>query len=196
MANVYTSLHANIGVWQGVATGHGVPKLSPGTTCSTFLRPAGRPPLKQPYGCFWGGPPTGCAACGHLLPHWTPHAVRLRVKFGVGMAKQGVRGDGGGSDAVALLCDARSVVGWVGGGVHDGGDGFQVVQAAVGGWVSRGANDGEGRPVGQLLGNAMERDCGGRWDGFVVMGVGEKGNGVYSKNMNYLQKIPEIKKFK
>jgi hypothetical protein len=34
----------------------------------TLLRPAGGPPLKQPFGC------------GRLLPIWTPHAIRLWAK--------------------------------------------------------------------------------------------------------------------
>jgi hypothetical protein len=42
-----------------------------------FFRPAGRPSLKQPNGCFRGGAPTGRAAYCHLLPLWTPDAVRL-----------------------------------------------------------------------------------------------------------------------
>jgi hypothetical protein len=33
--------------------------------------------MKQPYNCFEGGLPAGRAACGRLLPLWTPLAVRL-----------------------------------------------------------------------------------------------------------------------
>jgi hypothetical protein len=47
--------------------------------CPTLLRPAGGPLLKRPEGCFRGGPPKGWAACGRLLPLWTPHAIRLRI---------------------------------------------------------------------------------------------------------------------
>jgi hypothetical protein len=43
-----------MGVWQGVANGHGLPKISLGPPCSIPLRPAGGPPLKLPYGCFKG----------------------------------------------------------------------------------------------------------------------------------------------
>jgi hypothetical protein len=57
--------------------GHGLPKVSPGPPCPTFLRPAGGPPLKWSYNCFRAALPAGHAACGRLLPLWTPHAVRL-----------------------------------------------------------------------------------------------------------------------
>jgi hypothetical protein len=33
--------------------------------------------LKRPYVRFKGSPPAKQAACGHPLPLWTPHAVRL-----------------------------------------------------------------------------------------------------------------------
>jgi hypothetical protein len=53
--------------------GHGLPKVSLGST-----RPnPSEQPLKRPYSCFRGGPPTEQAACGHLLSFWTPQAVRL-----------------------------------------------------------------------------------------------------------------------
>jgi hypothetical protein len=52
-------------------------KFHLGLPCPTFLRPAGMPPLKWPYGCFKGGLPARRAACGRLLPLLTPHAVRL-----------------------------------------------------------------------------------------------------------------------
>jgi hypothetical protein len=52
-----------------------------GPPCLTLLRPAGRPPLKQPYGGFRGGPPTGRAAYGHLLPLGTPYPVRLCLHY-------------------------------------------------------------------------------------------------------------------
>jgi hypothetical protein len=55
-----------MGVRQGVAMDF--LKFHPGPPCPTLLRPAGGPPLKQP---------AGQAACGRLLPLWTPHAVRL-----------------------------------------------------------------------------------------------------------------------
>jgi hypothetical protein len=64
-----------MGVWQGVAMVS--LKFHPGPPCSAFPRPTGGPPLKRPYSCFRGGPLAGRAACGHLLPLWTPHAVRL-----------------------------------------------------------------------------------------------------------------------
>jgi light-regulated signal transduction histidine kinase (bacteriophytochrome) len=34
-----------------------------------------------PYSHFRGGPLVGLAACSHLLPLWTPHAVRLCMPF-------------------------------------------------------------------------------------------------------------------
>jgi hypothetical protein len=55
---------------------HGLLKVSSGP-CSTLLRPAGRPPLTWPYGCFRGGPPAEWSACSRFQPFWTPHAVRL-----------------------------------------------------------------------------------------------------------------------
>jgi hypothetical protein len=56
-------------------------KVHPDLPCSTLLRLAGRSPLKRLiasrlYGRFRGGPPTGWAACGRLLPPRTPRAVR------------------------------------------------------------------------------------------------------------------------
>jgi hypothetical protein len=57
--------------------GHGLPKVHQGPACPTLLLPAGGPPLKQPYGCFRGCPPTRRKACGCLLPLRTPHAVRV-----------------------------------------------------------------------------------------------------------------------
>jgi hypothetical protein len=50
-----------MGEWQGVA----IDSLNfhPGPPCPTLLCPAGR------------------AACGHLLPFWTPYAVRLWLTF-------------------------------------------------------------------------------------------------------------------
>jgi hypothetical protein len=62
-------------VWQGVAMDS--LKFYPGLPCSTFLRPAGGPPLKWLYGHFGGGPSTERAACGCLLPLWTLHVKRL-----------------------------------------------------------------------------------------------------------------------
>jgi hypothetical protein len=52
-------------------------KFYMGPPCPNLLRPVDGPPLKRPYGCFWGNPSTGRAACGRLLPFWTPRAVRL-----------------------------------------------------------------------------------------------------------------------
>jgi hypothetical protein len=42
-----------------------------------LLRPSGRTSLKRYHGCFKDGTPAGRAACGRLLPLWTPHAVCL-----------------------------------------------------------------------------------------------------------------------
>jgi hypothetical protein len=55
-----------MGIWQGVAMDS--LKFHPGPLCRTLLRPAGGIPPKRP---------TGQVACSHLLPFWTPHAVRL-----------------------------------------------------------------------------------------------------------------------
>jgi hypothetical protein len=41
-----------MGVWPGVAMDS--LKFHLGPPCPTLLRPAGRPPLKRPYGCFKG----------------------------------------------------------------------------------------------------------------------------------------------
>jgi hypothetical protein len=67
-----------IGVWQGVAMDS--LKFQPGQPCFTLIRPAGETPLKGPCGRFRGGPPTLWAACGLLLPLWTPHAICLRLQ--------------------------------------------------------------------------------------------------------------------
>jgi hypothetical protein len=69
------SSYLAMGVWQGVAMDS--LKFYPGPPCPTFIHRAGRPHLKRPNCRFRGGPPTGRAAFGCLLPHWTPHAVRL-----------------------------------------------------------------------------------------------------------------------
>jgi hypothetical protein len=65
--------------WEGMAMDS--IKFHPDPTCPTLLRPAGGPPLKRPYDHFRGGLPAGRVACGHLLPLWTPHAVRLCFHF-------------------------------------------------------------------------------------------------------------------
>jgi hypothetical protein len=39
--------------------------------------PAGGSPLIRPCGNFRGGLPAGQVACGHLLPPWTPPALRF-----------------------------------------------------------------------------------------------------------------------
>jgi hypothetical protein len=57
--------------------GHGLPWVSLGLALPNPLRPAGRPSLKRRYGHFRGGLPTGRAACGRVLPFWTPHAICL-----------------------------------------------------------------------------------------------------------------------
>jgi hypothetical protein len=48
----------------------------PGPPCPTLLHPVGRPPLNWSYGRLWSG---GRAACGLLLPPWTPHATRVCI---------------------------------------------------------------------------------------------------------------------
>jgi hypothetical protein len=55
-----------MGVWHGVAIDS--LKFHPGMPYLTLLRPAGGPPLEQPYGHFRGG---------RHLPLWTPYALRL-----------------------------------------------------------------------------------------------------------------------
>jgi hypothetical protein len=67
--------YGNIGVWQGVTMDFLKYHYSP--PCPTVLCLAGGPPLKQPYGLSKDGLPTGQAACGRLLPFWTPHTMRL-----------------------------------------------------------------------------------------------------------------------
>jgi hypothetical protein len=59
-----------IGVWQGLAMDS--LKFHVGPPWPTFLRPADELPLKRPHGCYRGGPRAGRAACGRLLPLWTP----------------------------------------------------------------------------------------------------------------------------
>jgi hypothetical protein len=68
----------DLGVRHGIAMDS--LKFHPGPPCPTFGRPAGEPPLKRPYIRFRGGLLAGRAACGHLLPLWTPHAVRVRME--------------------------------------------------------------------------------------------------------------------
>jgi hypothetical protein len=68
-----------MGVWEGVSMDS--LQFHPGPPCFTLLRPAGGPPLKQPYGCFRRGLPAGRKACGHLLLLWTPYAGRLWKGF-------------------------------------------------------------------------------------------------------------------
>jgi hypothetical protein len=73
--DLFISSECFMSVWQGMAMDS--MKYHLGPPCLTLLRPAGAPPLKQPYVHFTGSPPAGQAACGHLLPLWTPHAIRL-----------------------------------------------------------------------------------------------------------------------
>jgi hypothetical protein len=54
----------------GVATDF--PRHYQGLPCPTLLNSAVGPPLKQPIGHRRGSLPTGWAACGCLLPLWTP----------------------------------------------------------------------------------------------------------------------------
>jgi hypothetical protein len=56
-------------------------KFPLGLPCPTFLYPAGGSLPKWPYSYFRGGPSARQAACGHLLPLWTPHTVRLWAKL-------------------------------------------------------------------------------------------------------------------
>jgi hypothetical protein len=65
-----------MGVWQGVA-------MDPGPSCPTLLCPVGGPPLKWPYSHFRNGQSAGQAACSHLLPTWTPHAVPQYFERGI-----------------------------------------------------------------------------------------------------------------
>jgi hypothetical protein len=55
--------------------GHGLPKVSFGPPCPTLKRPAGGPLLKQPDGCFRGGPPIRRVALAIFFPlvHPTPY---------------------------------------------------------------------------------------------------------------------------
>jgi hypothetical protein len=66
-----------MGVWQGVAMDS--LEFHPGLSCTTLLHPVGGLPLIRHYSLFRGDPPADQAACGRLLPFWTPHAVRLCV---------------------------------------------------------------------------------------------------------------------
>jgi hypothetical protein len=65
-----------MGVWQGVAMDslkyHRGPP-DPSTSC-------GRATTETAYSHFMGGPPAGRAACGCLLPVWTPHAMYACAK--------------------------------------------------------------------------------------------------------------------
>jgi hypothetical protein len=51
----------------------------------TLLRPAGRPPLKQPHGRFRGGPPAERATSHLHIPRRTPMIANVhRAKVGEG----------------------------------------------------------------------------------------------------------------
>jgi hypothetical protein len=54
-------------------------KFHLGLPCPAFPCPAGRPPLKRPYGSFRDCSPTDQVAYDHLLPLWTPHVVRISL---------------------------------------------------------------------------------------------------------------------
>jgi hypothetical protein len=69
-----------LGVWQGMAMDS--LKFHPGPPCPTLPRLAGEPTQKRPNGRFMGGLAARRASCGHLLPIWTPHAVRLCLTDG------------------------------------------------------------------------------------------------------------------
>jgi hypothetical protein len=57
--------------------GHGLSKLSLGPAMPKSSTPRGRAtPETALWLCFRGSPPSEQAACGHLLPPWTPQAVR------------------------------------------------------------------------------------------------------------------------
>jgi hypothetical protein len=72
---VFAADMKGMGVWQGVAMD--LLQFHPGSPCLAILCSAGGSPLKQAYGCFRGGTPTGLSTCGQLLPFWTPLVVRL-----------------------------------------------------------------------------------------------------------------------
>jgi hypothetical protein len=55
---------------------HGLPKVSCGPTMPDPYMPCGRATPQMALRPFGGGPSTGWAACGRLLPPWIPHAVR------------------------------------------------------------------------------------------------------------------------
>jgi hypothetical protein len=71
--------------------GHGFPKVSPGAAILKPLTPCGRATperLKQPYGCFRGGPPTGeqpAAVVSHF-GHPTPCAYGKRRRWPEGVS--------------------------------------------------------------------------------------------------------------
>jgi hypothetical protein len=71
----HNELERGMGVCQGVATDS--LKYHPGLPCPTFLRSESGPPLKGPYDRFMGGPHARRLTCSHLLPLWTPRAVRI-----------------------------------------------------------------------------------------------------------------------
>jgi hypothetical protein len=60
----------SMGVWQGVAKDY--LKYEPGPPCPTLLLPT-----SMPHSHFRGSLPEGRAACGHLLPLRTSHAISL-----------------------------------------------------------------------------------------------------------------------
>jgi hypothetical protein len=66
------------GVWQGVAMDS--LKFHQGPPCPYPSKPCEWATPERPFGLLRGGPIARRAACGRLLPHWTPHAVRLCVK--------------------------------------------------------------------------------------------------------------------
>jgi hypothetical protein len=59
-----------MGVWQGLANGHGFPKVSlkPVMPYPTLLHPE----------C---GPPTGRAGCARIQPLWTPYPRRMPMEY-------------------------------------------------------------------------------------------------------------------
>jgi hypothetical protein len=65
---------------------HGLSKVSPVPAMPYPFRPASGPPHKRAYGCFRDGPLAEQAACGRLLPFWTPPAIHLYpgypIKYG------------------------------------------------------------------------------------------------------------------
>jgi hypothetical protein len=61
---------------------HGLPKVLPGPAMPNPFTPCRLTTPETAYSCFRGGLPARLAASGHLLPLWTPHAIRLCLSAG------------------------------------------------------------------------------------------------------------------